>query len=367
MAYRTLACLPALAGSWRHEGGGLSYVPVATLNAVDSSRLRGVELRPRPARMINMAQIGRALCDPDLAPPIAALVVWGSNPAQVAPDQACVLAGLARDDLFVLVLEQFLTDTARHADVVLPATTALEHRDVLFSWGHHYVTLNEPAIAPLGEAKPNTEIFRLLAARLGLDDPCFGDTDDQLLDALLAGGPPLPGLRERGWAKVDLGQGAAPHADGGFGTANGRAQLHASYVAPAEVADAALAERYPLALITPKTHLFLNSTFANQDRQRSAQPHPVVVINPADAGRRAIGDGGRVRVFNDRGSFGCVARVSDDAPAGVVVAPMGWWNADHGDGVGAQATTSQALTELGAAPTFNDNRVEVAAAEGGGE
>jgi len=368
-AYATIASLATLTGAWRDRGGGCSYIPLATAAAVRRGMLDRADLRPGPVRDVNMSQLGRALTDPELDPPVKALVVWNSNPAVIAPDQGRVLAGLARDDLFVLVLEQFLTDTARHADVVLPATTALEHRDVLFSWGHHYVTLNEPAIAPLGEAKSNTEIFRLLAARLGLDDPCFRDTDEQLLDALLATGPPLPGLRDRGWAKVDLGQGAVPHAEGRFGTANGRAALHASYVPPAEVADAALAERYPLALITPKTHLFLNSTFADQDRQRSAQPHPAVVINPADAARRAIGDGGRVRVFNDRGSFGCAARVSDDAPAGVVVAPMGWWNADYGDGVSAQVTTSQALTELGAAPTFNDNRVEVAAAEadvGGG-
>ncbi|MEA2401512.1 MAG: hypothetical protein QOK00_1915, partial [Thermoleophilaceae bacterium] len=125
------------------------------------------------------------------------------------------------------------------------------------------------------------------------------------------------------------------------------------------VADARLAERFPLAMITPKTHLFLNSTFANQSRQHSAQPAPEVVLHPADANRRGVSDGGRVRVFNERGSFSCAARVSDDARLGVLVAPMGWWNADYADGRSGQATTSQALTELGHAPTFNDNRVEV--------
>ena len=178
VAYRTLACVPALAGSWRHRGGGFSYIPAATAGVLDSSALARPDLRPGPARTVNMAQLGAALTDPELRPPVAALVVWNSNPAVIAPDQERVLAGLRREDLFTVVLEQFMTDTAAHADVVLPATTQLEHLDVLWSWGHHYLTYNAPAIAPLGEAKPNTEVFRLIAARLGLDDSCFSETDE---------------------------------------------------------------------------------------------------------------------------------------------------------------------------------------------
>ena len=155
------------------------------------------------------------------------------------------------------------------------------------------------------------------------------------------------GLRERGWTKVDLGQGPIPHASGGFGTESGRAAMHARYEPPAEVADAALAERFPLALVTPKTHLFLNSTFANQRRQHSAQPAPEVVVSPEDAAARGIEDGVAVRVFNDRGSFSCAARVSDDARPGVLVAPMGWWNDDYPDRRSGQATTSQLLTRGG--------------------
>ena len=360
-AYSTIASLPALVGAWRDRGGGCSYIPLATAAAISDYALKREGLRPAPVRTINMSQLGEALTDPSLDPPIKAFVCWNSNPAAIAPDQERVLAGLARDDLFVVVLEQFMTDTARHADVVLPATTQLEHRDVLFSWGHHYVTWNEPAIEPQGEAKPNTETFRLLAARLGLSDECFGDSDEELVEQLLAGFDEGD-LRTRGWRKVDLGQGPTPHAEGGFGTETGRVALHADYLPPAEVADAALAERFPLALITPKTHLFLNSTFANQARQHSAQPSPLVVLHPVDAASRGVNDGDQVRVFNDRGSFACSVRVSDDARAGVVVAPMGWWNSDYAGGRSAQATTSQALTELGHAPTFNDNRVEVAAA-----
>jgi anaerobic selenocysteine-containing dehydrogenase len=358
-AYSTIASLPALTGAWRDRGGGCSYIPLATAAAVSDFALKREDLRPGPVRTINMSQLGTALTG-SLEPPVKAFVCWNSNPAAIAPDQERVLEGLRRSDLFVVVLEQFMTDTAVLADVVLPATTQLEHRDVLFSWGHHYLTWNEPAIEPLGEAKPNTETFRLLAARLGLDDPCFKDSDEELVDALLAGFDE-GALRSVGWHKIDLGQGPVPHASGGFGTETGRVALHADYLPPAEVADAALAQRFPLAMITPKTHLFLNSTFANQRRQHAAQPAPEVVLHPDDAGVRGVEDGGQVRVFNERGSFSCAARVSEDARPGVLVAPMGWWNTDYQDGRSGQATTSQALTELGHAPTFNDNRVEVEA------
>jgi anaerobic selenocysteine-containing dehydrogenase len=362
-AYATVASLPVLTGAWRERGGGCSYIPLATASAISESPLQREDLRPGPVRTINMSRLGEALTDPGMDPPVKAFVCWNSNPAVIAPDQERVLDGLRRDDLFTVVLEQFMTDTAQHADVVFPATTQLEHLDVLFSWGHHYLTWNEPAVEPLGEAQPNTETFRRLADRIGLDDPCFRETDAELVDALLAGFPEN-GLRERGWTKIDLGQGPVPHADGGFGTESGRAMLHARYEPPAEVADAALAERLPLALVTPKTHLFLNSTFANQPRQHSAQPHPEVVVSPEDAASRGIEDGAQVRVFNDRGSFSCAARVSDDARAGVLVAPMGWWNADYPEGRSPQATTSELLTAEGNAPTFNDNRVEIEPSRG---
>ena len=359
-AYATIASLPALTGAWRERGGGCSYIPIATAAAVSSGPLERADLCPGETRTINMSQLGEALTDPELGPPVKALVCWSSNPAAIAPDQERVLRGLEREDLFTVVLEQFMTDTAARADVVLPATTQLEHADVVFSWGHHYLTWNEPAIKPLGEALPNTEVFRRLAARLGLDDPCFRESDAELIDALLEGFDES-GLRERGWTKVDLGQGPVPHAEGGFGTETGRVRLHARYEPPAEVADAALAERFPLALITPKTHLFLNSTFANQRRQHSAQPEPLVVVSPPDAAARGIADGQLVRIFNERGSFTCAARVSDDARPGVLVAPMGWWNADYPGGRSAQATTPELLTADGNAPTFNDNRVELEA------
>jgi len=272
------------------------------------------------------------------------------------------------------VCEQFMTDTAAHADVILPATTQLEHLDIVWSWGHHYLTLNEPAIAPLGEARSNSEIFRQLAHRLGFSDPCFDETDEEMLAQALAGDPggiSLAGLRANGYSKVDRGQGPTPHAEGGFATPSGKLELRCERMAeagydalpfydpPCEVADEQLAERYPLALLTPKTHLFLNSTFANGRRQHAAQPDPYVVIHPVDAEARGIADDASVRVHNDRGSFVCRAIVSDDAREGVPVAPMGWWNRDYAGGHSPQATTPQRLTTLRDAPTFNDNRVEI--------
>jgi anaerobic selenocysteine-containing dehydrogenase len=374
IAYRTIACIPALAGSWRHRGGGLAYIPTGMFGVLDEQRLQRPHLRTTPARSLNMSRLGEALTDPATDPPVAALIVWNSNPAAIAPDQERVLEGLRRDDLFTIVCEQFMTDTAAHADVIFPATTQLEHLDVVWSWGHHYLTLNEPAIAPLGEARSNSEIFRSLARALGLTDPCFEETDEELLASALAGDPAgisLAGLRARGYAKIDRGQGTSPHAEGGFATPSGKLELRCERLAeagfdalpfydpPCEVADERLAARYPLALLTPKTHLFLNSTFANGRRQHAAQPEPYVVIHPDDAAARGIVEGAEVRVRNDRGSFVCRAKVSDDASAGVPVAPMGWWNRDYAGGHSPQATTPQRLTTLRDAPTFNDNRVEI--------
>ena len=250
-----------------------------------------------------------------------------------------------------------MTDTAAHADVVLPATTQLEHLDVVFSWGHHYVTWNEPAIEPRGEAKAVTETFRLLAARLGLDDPCFADSDEQLMAQLLEG-TGMDGLRERGWRKVDLGQGPTPHAEGGFGTATGKVALHADYRPPAEVADA----RARRALPARADHAE-DAPLPQLDVRQPAAPArgPAASRGGGEPGRRGRARGRgrrRVRVFNERGDFRCVARVSEDARPGVLVAPMGWWNRDYADGRSPQATTSQLLTaENPPAPTFNDNRV----------
>ena len=301
-----------------------------------------------------MSQLGDALTDPALDPPVRARGVE-LQPPRSLPTRRAGARGLRRDDLFTVVLEQFMTDTAAHADVVLPATTQLEHLDVLFSWGHHYVTWNEPAIEPRGEAKPNTETFRLLAKRLGLDDPCF-KIPTRLVGQLLEDFPE-DGLRERGWVKVDLGQGETPHAEGNFITEAGKLIFHADYEPPAEVADGELADRF-LALVTPKTHLFLNSTFANQQRPRG-EPHPELVLSPEDAQRRGIEDGTTARAFNDRGEFPLRRPRLRRRPPGRGGGPDGLVERRLLRRPGLPGHHGQRLTDLGAAPTFNDNRVEV--------
>src|SRR5919198_4084063 len=339
-AYRTLAALPALVGAWRHRGGGCSYIPAATARAVSSVPLPRADLRPNDVRTINMSQLGDALTD--LEPPVKALVVWNSNPAAIAPEQGKVLAGLKRDDLFTVVLEQFMTDTAAHADVVLPATTQLEHLDLLFSWGHHYLTLNRPAIEPLGEALPNTEIFRRLARAAGLDARWFAESDEELVRAALASDHPLLAgityerLLEDGYAKVALRDDFRPYGDGGFATPSGKCELYSLQLAkrgldplPAFVpasespaGDPDLAVRYPLALLTAKSALhFLNSSYANLPRHLKAERQPLLDIHPDDAEARDIADGVLVRVFNDRGSLKLRARVGDRVRAGVVAIP----------------------------------------------
>ncbi len=324
-AYRTAACLPALTGAWRHVGGGCSYVPTATADAVQAARAprrpaagRGAHDQHVPARRrahrprARPARWPRSWC-------------WSSNPAQVAPQQQLVLEGLRREDLFCVVLEQFMTDTAAHADVVLPATTQLEHTDALFSWGHHYLTYNEAAIAPLGEARSNSDAFRAIAARMGLDDPCFTETDEEILESLFEpepAGMTLESCARAASPRSTWAWARRPTPSGRFFTESGKLSLDAARYEPsAEVADAELAERFPLALITPKTHLFLNSTFANAgSRQRRSQPSPYMVLHPDDAAGRGLADGERVRVWNDRGSFTCPLKVSDDARTGVAVA-----------------------------------------------
>ncbi len=375
MAYRTIACLPALAGSWQHRGGGFSYSPLATFAALPLVGAERPDLLERPVRSVAMGQLGRALTGLT-DPPVTALVVYNANPVVGEPNESAVLQGLQRDDLFCLVVEQFLTDTARYADVILPATTALEHRDVVPSWGHHYLTLGEPAIEPVGEARSNTEIFRLLASRLGLDHPALRASDDELIDELLDGSAiPLDRneLRDRGWTKIDLGQGHTPHRDGAFPTPSGKLQLRSDALAalgedplpyydpPGEIADEARADRFPLAMITPKTQLYLNSTFANGPRQMAAQPTPWIVLHPEDAARHGVVDGTRARVFNDRGAFEAVARVSDDTRPGVLIAPMGWWRTAWG-GPSCQVTISDAVTRHAHGPLYNDSRVNVAPA-----
>jgi anaerobic selenocysteine-containing dehydrogenase len=228
MTYRTIACLPALTGAWRDRGGGLLHLVgrLRTL-ALNNAAVDMPEMEDTSIRSFNMVQIGRALTDPSLSPPIHALVVYNSNPAAIAPNQNLVLEGLKREDLFTVVIEQFMTDTARHADFLLPATSQLEHLDLLWSWGHAYLTLNLPAIAPLGEALPNTEIFRRLAHRMDFDEPCFRESDEDIVRKALtsthpyARGITLESLKQKGWVRLHIPEGYRPYAEGNFPTPSG--------------------------------------------------------------------------------------------------------------------------------------------------
>jgi len=384
MAVRTIACLPAITGHWRRAGGGVQLSTSANFT-FDRATVERPDLSP-PVRTINMIRLGEALTHPDAGvggPPVRALVVYNSNPAAVAPDRNTVLKGLARSDLFTVVLEHFQTDTADWADIVLPATTQLEHWDLHLSYGHHYVALNQPAIPPVGAAKPNSEIFRLLAARMRLDHPVMRDDDQTLIrQALDGGGRNLDGvtfeaLRERGWMRLAVPRPYVPFAEGGFLTPSGRCEFVSerlaamgldplpTYTPPYESPERApeLAQRFPLTLISSPAHQFLNSTFVNIDVLRRAAHEPELVIHPADAAPRAIVPGSRVLVHNDRGEFLAIARVEDGVREGTVWAPSIWWGKFAADGRNANHTTSQRETDLGHGPVFYDNLVEVTPAD----
>jgi anaerobic selenocysteine-containing dehydrogenase len=380
MAVRTIACLPALAGHWRRPGGGVQLSTSANFQ-FNRTALERPDLSP-PVRTINMIRLGDALTQADAGvggPPVKALIVYNSNPASVAPDRNAVLKGLAREDLFTVVLEHFQTDTADWADIVLPATTQLEHWDVHFAYGHHYVSLNQPAIEPIGEAKPNSEIFRLLAARMGMTNPIMQDDDLTLIRQALSSGLPkldgvtLDGLIERGWMRLNVPTPYLPYADGAFSTPSGKCEFYSkrlaemgmdplpTYIPPYESVerDPALVERFPLTLISSPAHTFLNTTFVNLTSLRRQTKEPEVLLHPADAERRAIAVGAMVTVRNDRGAFLARARVEPSIREGVVWAPSIWWGKLAADGANANQTTSQRETDMGHGPVFYDNQVEV--------
>ena len=398
MAVRTVSCLPALTGAWRHAAGGI-LLSTSGAFGMNTAALQRTDLIPNKPRTINMSAIGDALLGEmrtvsfnsessphplkdqmtPLDPPIRAIYVYNSNPVAVAPDSRKVVKGFAREDLFTVVHEIFQTDTADYADILLPATTQLEQFDVHRAYGHLYVVLNQPSIDPLGEALPNSEVFRRLARQMGFTEDCFNDSDEDLIrQALCSPHPHMQGidyeqLVERGWMRLNLPERFAPFAEGGFLTPSGKCEFQSetlarqgidplpSYIPPRESVDSApeLASRYPLAVISPPAHNFLNSTFANLPTFLKAEKEPHLEIHPVDAEVRGISNGDRVRVFNDRGELSVRARVTAKARPGVVVALSIWWKKLTVDGSNANDVTSQALTDLGAAATFYDALVEV--------
>ena len=364
-AFQTIACLPMLTGAWRELGGGLLHLTATMFfESLNGFALERPDLMTGRPRAINMVHLGRALTDPSLDPPVKALIVYASNPAAIAPEQNLVLLGLRREDLFTVVHEHLLTDTARHADYVLPATTQVEHHDLLWSWGHEFLTLNLPAISPVGEAIPTTELFRRLAARMGFEDPCFSESDEELLELALTSDHPrlagitLEGLRETGWARLNLPEEWMPYADGGFPTESGRAHLSVPGFQPRP-----RSAEYPLSLISAKGALhFLNSSYGGLARHVKLEGEPRLDISAYDAAARGIEEGEMVRVFNERGSVLARARVGDRVPAGTVSMPSGWWASLSPGGSSVNALTPDGVTDLGGGPTFHDALVDVAPA-----
>jgi anaerobic selenocysteine-containing dehydrogenase len=379
MFHRTLAVLPALVGAWRDRGGGLARSTSGWQEAViDMAALERPELLAgREPRTINMSRLGAALTDPALDPPIAALIVWNVNPAVSNPNAGLVHQGLLRDDLFVVVHEQFLTDTARCADIVLPATTQLEATDVVPAWGHLWLGWNEAAIAPRGEACSNTELFRRLARAMGLTKPSLYDSDEELLRQALGAKVDLDELRRVGWVKVPYPDDGRPWASGVFPTPSGRIELRSERLAamgqpalptyiPAREGpggDPELLARYPLQLLTPKHHpRFLNSGYAHLPRHGPPEGGPFVELDPADAAERGLTDGAPARVWNDRAALTLPVRISDRLRPGVVAIPWGWWRMHHPDGTPANALTNDTLTDWGGGVAFSDTLVQVAPA-----
>jgi anaerobic selenocysteine-containing dehydrogenase len=375
-AVRLVALLPCLVGAWRQRAGGLLLSSSGWFRGARRDAwlqrpdlLAGPDGKLRTPRTINMVTIGDDLnreSSPAFGPRIEAVVVFNSNPVAVAPESAQVARGFAREDLFTVVLEHFLTDTADHADYVLPATMQLEHWDAHTAYGHTYALLNQPAIAPLGQARSNAAIFRGLAARMGFTDDCFADSDEAMArGAFDPDRVDLAALREQGWAKLKIAD--APFAEGGFPTASGKAVADAPGLGvPGHVPNhesalstPELAARYPLAMISPPARHFLNSSFVNVPSLRAAEREPLLEIHPQDAAARGIASGAVVRVFNDRGEYLCKAEVSERARPGVVNGLGVWWRKFGLAGTNVNQLTHQRLTDFGRAPTFYDCLVEV--------
>ncbi|HTD06763.1 molybdopterin oxidoreductase family protein [Undibacterium sp.] len=381
MAVRNITCLPALVGAWRHAAGGVQ-LSVSDSFPKNYPALQRPDLIPagKYPRTVNMSTIGDDLLrdsSPGFGPKIEALIVYNSNPVAVAPESGVVAQGFAREDLFTVVLEHFQTDTADYADILLPATTQLEHTDVHSAYGHLYMMANNPAIAPLGESKPNTEIFRLLAQKMGFTDPCFFESDDEIAAQAFRQSDARAvhfdwsSLKKTGWAKLKMPD--APFAHGGFPTPSGKCEFYSAtmqqdgldplpaYIPPYESAasNPALAKDYPLAMISPPARNFLNSSFVNVQSLRDTEGEPHLDMHPADAAERGIAQGDLVRIFNARGSFVAVVRVTDKARAGLVVGLSIWWKKFASDHKNVNEVTSQRLTDMGRAPTFYDVLVQV--------
>jgi anaerobic selenocysteine-containing dehydrogenase len=380
MTCRTLACLPALTGAYADPHGG-ALLSTGAAFGFDYAVLERPDLMPTPApRMINMIQLGQALTDKAMAPPVRSLYVYSSNPAAVCPDQTRVLRGLAREDLFTVVHEQVMTDTAHYADLVLPATTSMEHLDLYRSFGQLTVQLAQPVLPPQGQAKSNWEAIELLARAMGVAEAHYAKGDEGLIREFLAkGDPSVRGITweqlvRDGWVRLELPRPYMPFADGAP-TPSGKVEFYSAWLErqglPALPTYVPLTEgpdnrelfaRFPLQCIVPPNRFFLNSSFSQSELLRRRQGSATAMIAAADASARGIRDGDDVRVESPRGAARFTARITDATRPGVVVIEGIWWHRFSPDGVGVNALTSDRVADLGGGPAFHSNLVQVSKA-----
>lgn len=379
MNIRAISMLPALIGSWKEVGGGLQLSTSGSF-PINKAHLHRLDLMEkvlgRPARTINMSALGQALNDVN-DPPVKAVFVYNSNPAAVAPNHNSVIKGFLRPDLFTVVHEQFFTDTTDYADIVLPATTFFEHKELQTSYGHYFLQVSEAAIAPLGEARSNVDLFRELGVRYGFDDACFRESVDEMIDAALdvdhewLKGITRERLEREGHVRMNVGEGPfRPFAKGPFHTPSGKIEFYsetlakmgldavAGWVAPTESRHAAKAQRYPLEMLARKADNHLNTTFCNLPSHRKMEEPHLLEIHTEDAAKRGITEGDAVRVFNDRGEITLRARVDGTVQRGVVASRLNWAKL-HPEGKNVNVLTAENLTELGGGATFYSCLVEV--------
>ncbi len=343
---RGVSALSILGGHWRHTGGGFFLYAAPEM---DENAAGCPELQPGEPRILDMASLGSILSEPDLVPAVKGLMVWTANPAVTLPDANRVRRGLCREDLFTVVLEHFLTDTARYADIVLPSTTQLEHFDVLGAWGHHYISVNHPAISPLGESRSHGEVMRALAERLGLEDSALQASDEEIAAASLPPELSLAELKTRGWWKSSPEKPA--RANRGVKWRLAGPGIEALSQQGSEV----------LQLLTPKSHYFLNSIFANMPRQRKAQGLPALEMHSADAAKRGLGDGQRIVMANGRARVDVLLRISDAIRPGVVSLEGKWWDQPQQTSAVANFLSNSSQAPSGQ-PAYNDTFVRVISA-----
>jgi len=381
MAVRAVSMLPAITGAWKERGGGLTLSTSGAF-ALNKRALRRDDFMTvalgRAARSLNINELGKVLTDETLAPPVKALFVYGCNPAAVCPNHNLVVEGLRRTDLFTVVHEQFLTDTTDYADIILPAATFLETKDLVTSYGHMHLQLADQAIAPLGESCSNSEMFRRVAARMGMDDAALKASEDEMIDdALDTSHEFLQGITRERLEREHSVALNVPRTDGvylpfaeGFATPSGRAELYSealaaagldpvvAFIPPTESRQGTRDKRYPLELLPRKHDNFLNSTFCNLPGHQKMERRFELQMNAADAAARGIAEGDSLRVHNDRGEAHLRARVDDSVPPGVVAAQLDWARLSPG-GVNINALTSDRLTDMGRGATFYSTLVEV--------